>query len=309
MGRREEKRRMESSVYDLSSPFPPTEKQVKLCGRILSNSIAALYAQQAPPPEISYAAVVAEELASYTRPIIDFAMHEFRHQCNFRKSGDFNFSKAAANKALDTLDKILLINEHYQLMFDVSVWDVLNPASLNQLKQLSSRYPYQPISESLKKDVERYKNQIHEQLISIKKSEHDEFACNEDEHIEDDDIPESERPPIRYFYPQHEKYYQLENNIVFNVRGGKFCEESNAKDFQISVNELIAFQINREAKFTKVFIEGVSRCFLMPAEFRDDTMRNFFRVKFEEFVDSTGNFTGRDDDMKDSLSPGPLEVL
>ena len=31
---------------------------------------------------------------------------------------------------------------------------------------------------------------------------------------------------------------------------------------------------------------------------------NFFRVKFEEFVDGTGNFTGRDDDMKD-FPPGP----
>ena len=156
--RLKEKRRMESSVYDVASPFPPTEKQVKLCGRILSNSIAALYAQQAPPPEISYTAVVADEVTSYTRPIIDFAMHEFRQQCNFRESGDFNFSKAAANKALNTLDKILLINEHYQLMFDFNVWDVLNPPSLYQLKQLSSRHPCQPISESLKKDVERYKN-------------------------------------------------------------------------------------------------------------------------------------------------------
>ena len=43
----------------------------------------------------------------------------------------------------------------------------------------------------------------------------------------------------------------------------------------------------------------------MPAEFRDDTMRNFFRVKYEEFVDGTGNFLARDDDMKDNFSPGP----
>ena len=188
-------------------------------------------------------------------------------------------------------------------MFDLNVWDVLNPPSLSQLKQLSSRHPYMPISSSLKKEIESYKIQIHEQLMSITKPEQDE-QYGEDERIDDDDISESERPPIRYGFPHREKYYRLGNNLVLNVRGEKLCEESNARDFEISINELIAFQINREAKFSKVYIEGVSRCFLMPAEFRDDTMRNIFRVKFEEFVDGTGNFTGRDDDMKD-FSPGP----
>ena len=69
--------------------------------------------------------------------------------------------------------------------------------------------------------------------------------------------------------------------------GGRQCESSIARDFQISINEIIALQINSEAKFTKVFKEGINKCFLMPAEFKDDAMRNFFRGKFEEFVNGS----------------------
>ena len=69
--------------------------------------------------------------------------------------------------------------------------------------------------------------------------------------------------------------------------GGRQCESSIAKDFEISINELIALQINSEAKFTKVFRKGINKCFLMPAEFKDDAMRNFFRGKFEEFVNGS----------------------
>ena len=176
-------------TYDIASPFPPTKTQVKLCGQILSNSIAAMFSQQTPSPEISYAVVVAEQLKAYIRPIIDFALHQFRNECCFRSSGDLNFSKAAANKALSTLDKMLLINEHHQLMSDFEVWDVFNAPSLNQLKQLSTRHPYQPISESLKNDIYSYKKQIHEQLTSIMKPQHDNCECNEDERFDDDEIP------------------------------------------------------------------------------------------------------------------------
>ena len=176
-------------TYDIASPFPPTKTQVKLCGQILSNSIAAMFSQQTPSPEISYAVVVAEQLKAYIRPIIDFALHQFRNECCFRSSGDLNFSKAAANKALSTLDKMLLINEHHQLMSDFEVWDVFNAPSLNQLKQLSTRHPYQPISESLKNDIYSYKKQIHEQLTSIMKPQHDVCECNEDERFDDDEIP------------------------------------------------------------------------------------------------------------------------
>ena len=49
------------------------------------------------------------------------------------------------------------------------------------------------------------------------------------------------------------------------------------------MNELVAFYINSEAKFTKVFAEDVNKCFLMPAEFKDEAMRNFFRIKFKQF--------------------------
>ena len=115
------KKDLAEMVYDINSPYPPTKEQVNFCGQILSNSIAALFAQQSPPPEISFAAVLAEELTSYTRPIIDYAMYTFRQECIFRLFDDLNFIRASANMALATLDKVLLINEHYQLMFDFEV--------------------------------------------------------------------------------------------------------------------------------------------------------------------------------------------
>ena len=95
--------------------------------------------------------------------------------------------------------------------------------------------------------------------------------------------------------------FRLENNIVFNVLDGRQCEPQLGRDFKISINELIAFLINSEAKFTKVYREGTSKCFLMPAEFSDDIMRNFFRVKFEQFVDSSGSVSMKDDDYRGSF--------
>ena len=60
------RRKLKSDIsgmeYDISSPFPPTAEQVTFTGKILGNSIAALFAQQSPSPEISYAVVVAEQL-------------------------------------------------------------------------------------------------------------------------------------------------------------------------------------------------------------------------------------------------------
>ena len=85
---------------------------------------------------------------------------------------------------------------------------------------------------------------------------------------------------------------------------GRECEPSFARDFKISMNEMIAFQINSDAKFTKVYRDGITKCFLMPAEFKDDTMRNFFRVKFEDFVDGAVNFTMKDGDHKRSFLSG-----
>ena len=66
---------MECEEYHTSSPFPPTKEQVHQCGQVLGNSVAALFAQQGPAAEISFAIVVAEELRLFSRPIMDFAMH------------------------------------------------------------------------------------------------------------------------------------------------------------------------------------------------------------------------------------------
>jgi len=158
---------LEKPLYDITSPFPPTAQQLSFCGKILGNSIAALFAQQSPSPEISYAAVVAEQLTSYTRPIMEFTINQFEKECCHRLYGDLNFGKAAANKALNNLDMINLLNDHYQLMWDFSVWDIFNPPSLLELKLLSKRYPYQPISQLLRKEVDNFKKRIHSQIDSI----------------------------------------------------------------------------------------------------------------------------------------------
>ena len=153
-----------------------------------------------------------------------------------------------------------------------------NPPSLQELKLLSMRHPYQPISEVLRKDVDTFKKQIHSQIESIR--QYREINSEFQEHSQNDGSC------LRYCYPPSEKYSRLENNHVFKVVGGRQCASSNARNFKISNNELIAFQINSEAKFTKVYRKGISKCFLMPSEFNDDAMRNFFRFKFEEFVSS-----------------------
>ena len=158
---------------------------------------------------------------------------------------------------------------------------------------MSTRHPYQPISELLRKEVDTFKKQIHSQIESIRQ-----YREINSEFKEDSQNDGSCR---RYCYPPSEKYSRLENNNVFKVVGGRHCESSNARDFKISNNELIAFQINSEAKFTKVYREGIRKCFLMPSEFKDDAMRNFFRFKFDEFVSSSANFIMKDDDHRSSF--------
>ena len=110
---------MEGKKYYTSSPSPPTEEQVHQCGQILCNSIAALFYQQAPAPEISYAVVVAEELRGFSKPFLNFTLNQFRHECCNTVIEDVNLSKAAANMALHSLDKMLVMNFHYQLMSGV----------------------------------------------------------------------------------------------------------------------------------------------------------------------------------------------
>ena len=63
----------------------------------------------------------------------------------------------------------------------------------------------------------------------------------------------------------------------------------------------MAFLINSEAKFIKVYREGISKCFLMPAEFTDDTIRNFFRIKFEQFVNSSRGVAVEDNNYSGSI--------
>ena len=63
-------------------------------------------------------------------------MNTFDLECCDRLFGNLSVAKAAANKALDNLDKMLLFNDHYQLMYDFNVWDIFNPPSLPELKLL-----------------------------------------------------------------------------------------------------------------------------------------------------------------------------
>ena len=235
---------------------------------------------------------MAEQLRSYTQPIINMTMHQFEHECCHRFLIDLNFAKVAANKALNNLDKILLLNDHYQLMLDFSVWDVCNPPSLKELKLLSTRHPYQPISEILRKQVDNFKERIHAQIESIiqrhansERQEDFQYGCS----------------CARYCYTPSEKSSLVENDTVTDFIGGRNCKSSVSRDFKIATSELIAFQINSEAKFARVHRDGISKCFLMPAEFKDDTMRNFFRVKFEEFVVGSVEFVMKADAYRGSF--------
>ena len=150
--------------YDLNSPFPPTLEQADLCGHILSNSIGAAFAQQAPPPEICYSLLMVDELKLYIAPIIEYTIVCFNQECCFKSHGDINFGKASANKALNTLDKLLLFNNHYQLMNDFMVWDMYNPPSLFEVKKLATRHPYQPQSSLIRYEICKHKEKIHQRM-------------------------------------------------------------------------------------------------------------------------------------------------
>ena len=139
--------------FDLKSPFAPTVEQVNLCGHILSNSIAAVFSQQSPSPEISYSVLIVEQLKLYITPIIEYTMSCFRQECCTQLDGDINFGKASANKALNTLDKMMLFNNYYNLMTDFEVYDLWNPPTLLELNKLASRHPYQPQSSLLRKEI------------------------------------------------------------------------------------------------------------------------------------------------------------
>ena len=79
---------------------------------------------------------------------------------------------------------------------------MLNPPSVSQLKQLSTRHPHQPVSGALIKEIDDCRDLIHEQFISIIKLEQIDGECNPDIRIDDESsIPER---PSQYAYPHRE---------------------------------------------------------------------------------------------------------
>ena len=139
------------------------------------------------------------------------------------------------------------------------------------------------MSALLREQVDRCKEQIYAQIDSILNYCRMSSTSGEGIRSQGFENTENQESLQRYSYPFDKKYYLFENNLIFSIVGGRNCEASKARDFKISINELIAFQMNSEAKFSKVYCEGVNQCFLMPADFKDDVMRNFYNLKFEKF--------------------------
>ena len=282
------KRKMKSDIsgmeFDLSSPFPPTLEQVNLCGHILSNSVAALFSQQSPPAEISYSVLVVEQLKVYITPIIEHTMYCFNQECCFKLSGDVNFAKGSANKALNTLDKLLLFNNHYQLMSDFEIWDIQNPPCLLELKKLASRHPYQPQSSLLRNEIANHKEEIHERMSSIilYRENNPQWEIGNKAKVVVD--PQCISRPKRYDYPAEEKYLNLENFNLFNVVGGTSYKEFDCRKYRVTNNEVSAFFINKNAKFSKIFRKGTKHPFLLPHNFKDDAIRNYYMVKYHAFL-------------------------
>ena len=90
--------------------------------------------------------------------------------------------------------------------------------------------------------------------------------------------------PERYKYPAKEKYFNLEKFNLFNVVGGASYKEFDCRKFRVTTNEVSAFFINKNAKFSKIFREGTKHPFLLPHNFKDDAMRNYYMVKYHAFL-------------------------
>ena len=101
---------------------------------------------------------------------------------------------------------------------------------------MSTRHPYQPISELLRKEIDSFKKRIHAQIESIINSRKKNSEGEEDSQ---------------------------DQGFRLNVVDGGRYESSVAKDYEISSNEFIAFQANSNAKFKKVYREGITKCFLI----------------------------------------------
>ena len=223
------RRRLKSDLpameYDFSSPIAPTLEQVNLCGQILSNSIAAMFAQQSPPTELSYVFMMADELTMYTKPIIDYTMHCFRTECGFNFYGNVNVSKASANKALKSLEKILFLNDHHQIVFDLRVWDLFNPPTLVQLKKLAIHYPYQPLSDMIQKNIVRCQEEIYKRIEGILYCRFNNPQWGEGIRDNITDIPWVENRPKRYEHGRDERFLKVENNHHVNVSPVLFIQK------------------------------------------------------------------------------------
>ena len=90
--------------------------------------------------------------------------------------------------------------------------------------------------------------------------------------------------PERYEYPAKEKYFNLEKFILFNVVGGTSYKELDCRKYRVTNNEVSAFFINKNAKFSKIFRKGTKHPFLLPHNFKDDAIRNYYMVKYHAFL-------------------------
>ena len=95
-------------------------------------------------------------------------------------------------------------------------------------------------------------------------------------------------PPKRYEYPAKEKYFNLENFNLFNVVSGTSYKEFDCRKYRVTTNEVSAFFINKNAQFSKIFREGTKHPFLLPHNFKDDAMRNYYMVKYHAFLHGGG---------------------
>ena len=286
--RRRAKSNLSGMAYDPNSPFPPTMAQINLCGQILPNSVAAMFAQQSPPAELSFPFMMSVELMRYTNPIIAHTMLCFRIECCFDFYGDLNVGKASANKALMSLEKILLLNDHYQMIFDLGVWDIFNPPSLIDLKKLAARHPYQPLSALLQKHIQSCKEEIYQRMETILRFR---FSNPQWEQGKRSTIAVSwvENRPSRYQHEGDKTSWRVENSYHVNVVAGIVHHEEDCRQYKITLSELAAFYINSEATFAKYYAKAATKPFLVPTHLKDKFIRSHFCSKFNAYCRGVTN--------------------
>ena len=199
----------------------------------------------------------------YTKPIIAYTMRCFRIECCYNYYGDINFGKAAANKALRSLEKMMVLNDHHQIIFDLPVWDIFNPPSLVELKKLAARHPYQPLSSMLQKYIHNCKQEIYKRMEVI-------LCCRFCNPLWEEGIRRStaavcwvENRPRRYEHDGDKTSWRVENSHHVNVVAGIVHHEEDNRQYKVTLSELAAFYINCEAKFTKYYDEAATKPFLV----------------------------------------------